>query len=87
MDTRPSGPRRPRRDAAVREGNMLLVILVAAASLLTSNYFLRDIDDPKRNAQDEIEAAYRDSSYAWEAVRGPSLKRDTMKAADLDLIR
>ena len=47
---------------------MFLVILVAAASLFTSNYFLRDIDDPARNAQDEIEAAYRDSSYAWEAA-------------------
>lgn len=87
MDTRPAGPRRPRRDAAVREGNMLLVILVAAASLLTTNFFLRDIDDPKRNAQDEIEAAYRDSSYVWEAYKEPSRKKDTLEVAESGLIR
>lgn len=64
---------------------MLLVILVAAASLFTTNYFLRDIDDPRRNAQDDIEAAYRDSSYVWEAAQGMSRKKDSAKTADLGL--
>lgn len=85
MDTRPSGPRRTLPRTAVREGNMLLVILAAAAALFTSNYFLRDIDDPKRNAQDDIEAAYRDSSYVWEAAKAPARKRDTAKDMDLGL--